>query len=152
MFTLGQRPRGNPSAVRVLSKTKIEAINREPQRVATGATAAPTPTNHSTAYPGGGTSKEIMAVESQFFNQLDRPNPTRTERSTQNTLQTSIAASPSLVRPWHFRTPSAHPRHPEGDSCLDCAAERNRGWRRRARDLACLRSRLLSSTFVRWAL
>ena len=41
-------------AVWALSTTPNEAINREPQRVATGSTAAPTDTDHSTAYPGGG--------------------------------------------------------------------------------------------------
>lgn len=50
-----------------------------------------------------------------------------------------------------FKAPSAHPRHPEGERFLACAAK-NRGWRRRARDDACLCPRLLSSVFVSWAL
>ena len=54
-------------AVWALSTIPNEAINREPQRVATGATAAPTDTDHSTAYPGGGSSKKIMAVASTIF-------------------------------------------------------------------------------------
>ena len=49
-------------AVWALSTTPNETINREPHRVATGATAAPTDTDHGTAYPGGGSSKKIMAV------------------------------------------------------------------------------------------
>ena len=63
MLPLGQHNRGNPRvAVWVLSTTPNKAINREPRRVATGATAAPTDTDHSTACPGGGSSKKIMAV------------------------------------------------------------------------------------------
>lgn len=31
-----------------------EAIHREPERMTTGATAAPTPIDQTTAYPGGG--------------------------------------------------------------------------------------------------
>ena len=58
MFTPGQRPRGILSAVWALSTTTPEAINREPQRVATGETAAHKPIDHSTAYPGGGASKK----------------------------------------------------------------------------------------------
>ena len=54
-------------AVWALSTTTNEAINRELQRVATGATAAPTDTDHSTAYPGGGSSNKIMAVASTTF-------------------------------------------------------------------------------------
>ena len=42
-------------AVWALSATTIETMNREPQRVANGATASPTAKDHSTAYPGGGT-------------------------------------------------------------------------------------------------
>ena len=53
-------------AVWALSTTN-EAINREPQRVATGATAAPTDTDDSTAYPGGRSSKQIMVVASTTF-------------------------------------------------------------------------------------
>ena len=54
-------------AVWALSTIPNEAINREPQRAATGATAAPTDTDHSRAYPGGGSSKKIMAVASTIF-------------------------------------------------------------------------------------
>ena len=54
-------------AVWALLTTPNEAINREPHRVATGATAAPTDTDHSRAYPGGGSSKKIMAVASTTF-------------------------------------------------------------------------------------
>ena len=93
-------------AVWALSTTNNEAINREPQRVATGATAAPTAIDHRTAYPGGGSSKKVMAIASTIFH--DRPSATRTKRSTQNTeenLKTSIAASPSLSRAWRLRAP-----------------------------------------------
>ena len=84
-------------AVWALSTTPNEAINREPQRVATGSTAAPTDTDHSTAYPGGRSSRKSRRSQAQFSHQLDRPSATRTKRSTQNTeekLKTSIAASP----------------------------------------------------------
>ena len=54
-------------AVWMLSTTPKEAINREPHRVATGATATPTDTDHGTAYPGGGSSKKNMAVASPIF-------------------------------------------------------------------------------------
>ena len=106
-----------------LSTTMTEAINRKPQRVATGA-AAPTPTDHSTAYPVGGASEKNMAIASPI-SQSARPNSTRTERSTKNTedtLKTSTAASASLFRAWRFRAPStAHPRDPESDSFLSVA-------------------------------
>ena len=41
--------------------------DRELQRVATGVTVAPTVTDHSTAYPGGGPSAKIVVVASTFF-------------------------------------------------------------------------------------
>ena len=56
MFPLGQHPLVH-IAVWTLSTTPNEAINREPHRVATGATAATMHTDHSTAYPGGSSSK-----------------------------------------------------------------------------------------------
>ncbi|CAN0507824.1 unnamed protein product, partial [Laminaria digitata] len=86
---------------------------------------------------------------------LDRPNLSKTERSskkTEDTLKTSIAASPLLFHAWRFRLPSAHPRDPESDSFLACASKKQRGWRRRACDDASRRSRLRSSVFVGWAL
>ena len=74
MFTLGQRPRGNPSAVWALSTTTTDdATNRQPLRMATGAPAAPTPTDHSTAYPGGGVSKKIMEVAIAFIQTARSP-------------------------------------------------------------------------------
>ena len=51
----------------MLSTTPNEAINREPLREATGATAAPTDTDHNTACPGGGSPKKIMAVARAIF-------------------------------------------------------------------------------------
>ena len=60
-------PEAIHNAVWALSTTPNEAINREPQRVATGTTAAPTDTDLSTAYPGGGSSKKNMVVASTIF-------------------------------------------------------------------------------------
>ena len=54
-------------AVWELSTITTEAINREHQRVATGATATITATDHSTTNPGGGASKNIMAVASPIL-------------------------------------------------------------------------------------
>ena len=85
MFTVGQCPPDLMALYLIAPMTTTEAIKHEPQREATEATAAPTPTDHSTAYPGGGASKKIMADTSQLFNQLDRADSTRTKRSTQNT-------------------------------------------------------------------
>ena len=53
-------------AVWALSTTPNEAINRRPRRVTTGTTAAPTDTDHSTAYPGGGSSKKSWRSRAQF--------------------------------------------------------------------------------------
>ena len=116
-------------AVWALSTTPNEAINREPQRVTTGATTAPTDTDHSTAYPGGGSSNKSWLSQVQFFHQLDRPSATRTKRSTQNTekkLKTSIAASPSLSRAWRLRASFAHSREAESDSFLTCPSKQNK--------------------------
>ena len=67
MSSLGQRPGGNPKRCGHYSATTNEAINREPQQVATGATAALTVTDNSTAYSGGDASKEYMAVASPIL-------------------------------------------------------------------------------------
>ena len=60
-----------PEAIRLCLSTIDEPKQgdkyREPQRVATGATTAPTDTDHSTAFPGGDSSKKIMAVASTIF-------------------------------------------------------------------------------------
>ena len=141
-------------AVWALSTTPNETINREPHRVATVATAAPTDTDHSTAYPGGGSSKKILAVAITIFppaRSAKRDENTRTKGSTQNTeekLKTSIAASPSLSRALRSRASSAYSREAESDRFLACAAKRNRGCRRRARDDSRRRSHLLSSVLV----
>ena len=104
------------------------------------------PTGHRTAYP--------VAPKQNHGGR--KPNvSTRSISQTQNTedtLKTSIVASPPLFRAWRFRVPSVHPRDPESDSFLACAAEKKRGWQRRARHDVCLRSRLFSSVFVSWAL
>ena len=118
MLTLVQRPRGNPSAVWDLSTTTTDAINREPLRMATGAPAAPTPTYHSTAYPGGGASTRIMAVAIAIYQTVRSPKQHENRGSTQSTedaLKTSIAAPPSPFRGWPFRAPSAHSRDAESD-------------------------------------
>ena len=47
--------------------TTTEAIKREPQREATGTTAAPRPTDKNIAYPGGGASNKIIVVASPMF-------------------------------------------------------------------------------------
>ena len=73
MFTLGQRPRGNPSVVGALSTTTTDAVNREPQRMATEAPSAPTPADHSTAYPSGGASQQIMADAIAIFQTARSP-------------------------------------------------------------------------------
>ena len=62
LLLIRQRTRGNPSLVWTLSTMTTEAINRKPQRMATGAPATPTPTDHSTAPRAA--SKTIMVVAS----------------------------------------------------------------------------------------
>ena len=127
MFTLGQRPRGNPSAVWALSTTTTDAINREPLRMPTGAPAAPTPTDHRTAYPGGGASTRIMAVAIAIFQTARSPKQHENRGSTQSTedaLKTSIATPPSLFRGWHFRAPSAHTRDAESGGFRACAVKK----------------------------
>ena len=64
---VGQRPRDILALLMIAWTTATEAIKREPQRQATGATAAPMPIRHSKAYPGGSASKKNMAVASPFF-------------------------------------------------------------------------------------
>ena len=112
-------------AVWALSTTTNEAINREPQRLAIGATTAPTATDHiAQRTPAVAPKKQSCRSQAQFSHQLDRPSAMRTKRSTQNTeekLKTSIAASPSLSRAWRLRSSSA--REDESDSFLACAAK-----------------------------
>ena len=93
MFTVGQHPRGSLGLFLATSMTTIEATKREPQRDATGAIAAPTPTDHSTSYPSGGASRKSWP-QAQFFSLFDRPNRSKTLRSTQNTEGTR---KPSMV-------------------------------------------------------
>ena len=141
-----QPPRWSLGRFSATSVTSIEAIKREPQQEVTGAIAAPTPTHHSTSYPGGGASKVIMAAAIPIFrparsanNRENRAN----EQKTEDTLETSIAASPLLFHKWRLRAPSAHLRHPESGSFLSCATKKKkRPWRWRARGSANLRSRL----------
>ena len=63
---MGQRPGDILALLLITSMTTSEAIKRDPQGEATWATAAPTSTDHSTMYPGGGASKQVMAVASPF--------------------------------------------------------------------------------------
>ena len=71
--------------------------------------------------------------------------PSKGSKKMEDTLETSIAASPLLFRTWRLRASSAHPRHPESDSFLSCATKNEKG-------LAAPRTRKrkpsLSSTLV----
>ena len=81
--------------------------------------------------------KKSWRSQAQFFHQVDRSSATRTKRSTQNTeekLQTSIVASPSLSRAWGLRASSAHPREAECDVASYPAPPKKRDCRRRASD------------------
>ena len=107
--------------------TTTEAIKREPQREATGAIAAPMPTDHSTSHPGGGASKNSRRPQAHFFGLLDRPTITKTKQTsekTENMLVTLIATSPLMFQARSLRAPSAHPRDPESDSFLSCATKK----------------------------
>ena len=129
MFMLGQHPRWSLGRLLTTSVTTIEAIKREPQRETTGAIAAPTPTDHSISYPGRGASKIIMAAASPIFRPARSANNHENlanEQKTEDTLETSIAASPLLFRTWRLRASSAHPRHPESDSFLSCATKKKK--------------------------
>ena len=44
--------------------------------------------------------------------------PSKQAQKTEDTLETSVAASPLLFRTWRLRASSTHPRHPESDSSL----------------------------------
>ena len=58
----------------VWSNTTTEPISHEPHRVAAGAPATPTPTDHVTADPGLAYKKKSWrSKQAQFSNQLDRP-------------------------------------------------------------------------------
>ena len=110
-----------------LLTTTTEAINREPQRVATGATAALMATDHSAAYHGGGASNKIMAVASPIQppgrsakchdNQAKRP---KTQRIAQDLDDSRIAVAFPCGA---FLASSAHPREAEIDRFLACAAK-----------------------------
>ena len=124
-------------AVWALSTITNEAINRELQRVATGATAAPTDTDHSTAYPGGGSSNKIMAVASTTFpraRSAKRDENQAIDPKYRGKYQDFDSCTPSRIRAWRLRASSAHSREAESDNFLSCAAKKNRGCRRRARD------------------
>ena len=72
----------------------------------------------------------------------------------EDTLTTSLAASAPLFRARRFWGPPALPIDPVRVICgsLACAVKPTQGWRWCGRDEAYLRSRLLSSVFVSWAL
>ena len=67
MFTLDQQIQDILVHWLIASMATTEVVTREPQREATGTTAVPMPTDHSTSYPGGGASKTIMAVAIPTF-------------------------------------------------------------------------------------
>ena len=67
MFTVVPRPRDILAQLLIASMSTTEAIENEPQREATGTTAAPTPADHSTAYPAGGAPQKIKAVARPVF-------------------------------------------------------------------------------------
>ena len=156
MFKVAQHPRWSLGRILGTSVTTIEAIKSESQQEVTGAIASPT--DHRTSYPGGGVSEVIMAAAIPTF------RPARSASNHENLangqknggyprdLDSCTTASLLLFSTWRLRVFSAHPRHPESDSFLSCATKKKRGWRRRARDSANLRSRLRASLFVGWAL
>ena len=137
------------------SVTTTEAIKRELQPEVTGAIAAPTPTDHRTPYPGGGASKTIMAAASPIFRPARQANNHESRADEQTNggyardLDSRITAAAiphvaleGVIPPPTQDTPrvvASYPAPPKG----------KRGWRRRARDNANLRSRLRSSPFCR---
>ena len=147
---VGQHPRWGLGRFLAASVTTIEAIKCEPQREVTRAIAAPTLTHHSTSYPGGGTSKVIMALAIPFFRPArlakNHENPANEQKNGGYARDLDSCITVLLFRTWHLRASSAHPRH------LSCATKRTRGWRRRARGSANLLSCLRASLFVGWAL
>ena len=72
-------PLGIPARFLTAWMATTEGIACEAQREATGTTAAPTPTDHGTAYPSGGASKTIKAVAIPSF-QPGRSAKTARER------------------------------------------------------------------------
>ena len=122
----GPIPPRQSIALWALSTIPNEAINRAPLRVATGATAAPTNTDHSTACPGVGSSKQIMAVARTIF------PPARSAKRDENhaidpkyrgsqDFDSCIAVADPCVA---FRASSAHSREAESDRFLACAAKK----------------------------
>ena len=137
-----------------MSTTTTHAINREPQRMATGVQAAPTPTDHNTACPGSGASKKIMAVAIAICQTARSPKQHENrgiDRKYRGYAQDVDSCAAVAVPRVTFRAPSAHARDAKSGRFLACAAKKKRGCRRRARDDACRRSRLLSSVFVTWS-
>ena len=112
---MGQYTRDSRARVLAASTTTMEAMKREPQRKATGAIAALTPTYHGKSYPRGGASRIVMAVTIPFFQPArsaklheNRPNEPKTRLSFKN----SIASSLSLLSARRFEVLSANPRDP----------------------------------------
>ena len=83
--------------------------------------------DHSTAYPGGGAKKNIIAVTSPILppsrsakshdKQTKRP---KAQRMAQNFDDSCIVVAVPCVA---FLSPSAHPREAESDSFLTCATK-----------------------------
>ena len=113
MFAAGQHTRGQPGAVlgRV-DGTTIEAIKRNPQREATGATVAPTPADRRILYPSGVASKNIMAAAIPTFQPPRPAKPHENRNGYKLEFDTGIYLSPSLLRAPRFEALSAHPRDP----------------------------------------
>ena len=86
----GPTSHGQFRPVWALSTTTTEAINREPQRVATGATAALTATDHTTEYPGGSASKQNHGGrKSNFATSSIGQAPRQPSEATENTEDSS---------------------------------------------------------------
>ena len=113
------------------SVTTIKAIKRKPEREVIKAIAAPTPTDHSTPYPGGGASKSIMAAAIPSFHPARSSNNHETPANEEinggyaRDLDICIITTAAL-RTWRLRASSAHPRHPESDSFPSCATKKIR--------------------------
>ena len=77
-------PGGSLARFLAASTTMIGTIKRKPQQEATGAIAAPTPTDYRTSYPGGDASKYIIVAVIPIFDQLALPRRTKTDPTSQN--------------------------------------------------------------------
>ena len=100
--------------------------------------------------------KKFMAAASPIFRPA-RPadhheNRANEQNKTEDTLETSIVASPLLLRAWRLRAPSAHPRHPERDSFPSCATRKKKRLTEAHATRQAFADRLRSSPLSGWAL